>query len=221
MGVEMDEDVTVTVNADTAPFQAALENLQKLAGGFGSQLTNALKGAVVSGRDLDETLRRVGLSLAGMALNQGLKPLESLAGSLVSKLAGGLLPFAQGGVPGRFMPFAEGGVASLPAARIAPFADGGVPGRVVPFAAGGVVSAPTFFPAAGALGLMGEAGPEAIMPLRRGADGKLGVAAGEGGAAPVQVVFQVNATDAASFRKSEAQITGLLARAVSRGARKL
>lgn len=190
----MDDDaVTVTVNADTAPFQAALENLQKLAGGFGNQLTNALKGAVVSGRDLDETLRRVGLSLAGMAVNQGLKPLESLAGSLVSKLAGGLLPFA----------------------------DGGVPGRVVPFAAGGVVSAPTFFPAAGALGLMGEAGPEAIMPLRRGADGKLGVAAGEGNTAPVQVVFQVNATDAASFRKSEAQITGMLARAVSRGARKL
>ena len=68
------------------------------------------------------------------------------------------------------------------------------------------------------VGLMGEAGPEAILPLQRSADGRLGVAAGGGGAA-VNVVFNVTATDAASFRKSEAQITGMLARAVSRGTR--
>jgi len=51
-------------------------------------------------------------------------------------------------------------------------------GRVVPFANGGVVSSPTYFPMAGnQTGLMGEAGAEAIMPLRRGSDGKLGVTA--------------------------------------------
>lgn len=49
-------------------------------------------------------------------------------------------------------------------------------GRVVPFANGGVVTAPQFFPMSGGrTGLMGEAGPEAIMPLKRGPDGKLGV----------------------------------------------
>jgi lambda family phage tail tape measure protein len=37
------------------------------------------------------------------------------------------------------------------------------------------------FPFAKGIGLMGEAGPEAIMPLKRGADGKLGVAGGSGG----------------------------------------
>lgn len=48
-------------------------------------------------------------------------------------------------------------------------------GNVVPFANGGVVSAPQFFPMAGGrAGLMGEAGPEAIMPLAR-VNGKLGV----------------------------------------------
>ena len=48
-------------------------------------------------------------------------------------------------------------------------------GNVVPFANGGVVSAPQFFPMSGSrLGLMGEAGPEAIMPLAR-VNGKLGV----------------------------------------------
>jgi phage-related minor tail protein len=53
----------------------------------------------------------------------------------------------------------------------------------MPFANGGVVSSPTFFPMAGRnTGLMGEAGPEAIMPLAR-INGKLGVrmAGGSGG----------------------------------------
>jgi phage-related minor tail protein len=92
---------------------------------------------------------------------------------------------------------------------------------VVPFASGGVVSAPTYFPMQGGrMGLMGEAGAEAILPLQRGADGRLGVATGNGGGG-VNVVFNVTAQDASSFRKSEAQITGMLARAVSRGSRTL
>lgn len=58
------------------------------------------------------------------------------------------------------------------------FADGGVisKGNVVPYANGGIVGGPTLFPMVGGkTGLMGEAGPEAIMPLKRGKDGKLGV----------------------------------------------
>lgn len=188
----MVEDVTVSINADIAPFQAALDNLEKLSDRFGAQLTGALKGAAVSGRELDDVLRRIGLNLAGMALQEGLKPLQSLTGSLFSGLLGGL-------------------------AGILPFAKGGVPG-VVPFASGGVVSAPSYFPMGRSLGLMGEAGPEAILPLQRSSDGRLGVAA-SGGGAPVNVVFNVSTPDAASFRKSEAQITGMLARAVSRGTR--
>ena len=46
------------------------------------------------------------------------------------------------------------------------------------FAYGGIVNRPTLFPFAKGVGLMGEAGPEAIMPLKRGKDGKLGVAGG-------------------------------------------
>ena len=191
----MAEDVTVAIRADTAPFQMALANLEKLSDNFGTQLAGALKGAAVNGRELDDVLRRVGLNLAGMALAQGLKPLQSLGGSLFSSLLGGL-------------------------SGVLPFAGGGVPGRVVPFASGGVVSTPSYFPLGGAVGLMGEAGSEAILPLRRGTDGALGVAA-SGGGAPVNVVFNVTAQDAASFRKSEAQITGMLARAVSRGSRTL
>ena len=52
--------------------------------------------------------------------------------------------------------------------------------KIVPFAYGGIVNKPTLFPMANGAGLMGEAGPEAIMPLRRGRDGKLGVEASGG-----------------------------------------
>lgn len=58
------------------------------------------------------------------------------------------------------------------------FAQGGAfaGGSVIPFAAGGVVASPTTFAMSGGrTGLMGEAGPEAIMPLARGRDGRLGV----------------------------------------------
>ena len=189
----MAEDVTVRISADTQPFQDALQNLEKLSASFGSQLTGALKSAVVSGKDLDEILRRIGLNLAGLALEQGLKPLQSLAGGLVSSLLGGL-------------------------SGLLPFAKGGVPGHVVPFASGGVVSSPSYFPVGRNVGVMGEAGPEAILPLQRSADGRLGVAT-NGGGSSVNVVFNVTTPDASSFRKSEAQVTGLLARAVSRGTR--
>ena len=47
-----------------------------------------------------------------------------------------------------------------------------------PFARGGVIDRPTVFPFASGVGLMGEAGPEAIMPLKRNSRGELGVAAG-------------------------------------------
>lgn len=104
-----------------------------------------------------------------------IKPLvDSLAKSF-SGLFGGL--FATGGVFGvnGVMPYAKGGV----------FGSGGV----TAFANGGVVSSPTIFPFANGVGLMGEAGPEAIMPLKRTPSGDLGVIAqGAGGGTPVNVV---------------------------------
>ncbi|CAK7255330.1 MULTISPECIES: phage tail tape measure protein [unclassified Shinella] len=94
----------------------------------------------------------------------------------------------------------------------------GLLGGATPFAKGGVVASPTYFGTGGGLGLMGEAGAEAILPLKRGPDGALGVA-GEGGG--TRIVFNVTAQDAASFRKSEGQIAAMLTRAVGRGQRSL
>jgi hypothetical protein len=89
----------------------------------------------------------------------------------------------------------SGGVGSLisTVASLFGFAKGGAFQGGVPikaFASGAVVASPTFFPLRGAMGLMGEAGPEAIMPLRRGRDGRLGVAASGGEAR--QVIYQYN-----------------------------
>lgn len=96
---------------------------------------------------------------------------------------------------------------------------GGVLGKVSPFAAGGIVNSPTLFPMRGGTGLMGEAGAEAIMPLARGGDGKLGVRMNGGGATNVTV--NIATPDAASFRQSQSQVASVVARAVSRGQRNL
>lgn len=182
-----EEKINVAINADTGGLERTLRELTNMSERFGTVLTGALKGAIVSGKGLDDVLRQVAGRIAGMALDAGLKPLQQLAGSFLQNLLSGALPFAKGGV--------------------------------VPFASGGVVARPTYFPAGGRLGLMGEAGPEAIMPLTRGPDGRLGVAAA-GQSAAVNVTFNVTAADADSFRKSEAQVTAMLARAVSRGVRR-
>ena len=73
----------------------------------------------------------------------------------------------------------------------------------------------------GGTGLMGERGAEAIMPLARGPDGKLGVAAAGQGQRPVSVTVNIATQDAQSFQRSEAQVSAALARAVMRGQRSL
>jgi lambda family phage tail tape measure protein len=77
----------------------------------------------------------------------------------------------------------------------APSANGNAFGAngIIPFAKGGIVNSPTLFPFAKGTGLMGEAGPEAIMPLQRGANGKLGVLA-SGGGGDISVVVNVDAS---------------------------
>lgn len=93
----------------------------------------------------------------------------------------------------------------------------GLLSHVQPFAKGGIVSGPTNFATRGGMGLMGEAGPEAIMPLARGADGRLGIQAG--GGRPVTVVMNITTPDVQGFARSQSQIAEQAARALSRGQR--
>jgi hypothetical protein len=73
---------------------------------------------------------------------------------------------------------------------------------------GRVVSSPTVFPFANGIGLMGEAGPEAILPLKRGRDGKLGITSSNGGSMQTVNVYQTNNIDSRSDKASIMQ--GLL-----------
>ena len=75
-------------------------------------------------------------------------------------------------------------------------------GQVQYFANGGVVSSPTAFRHSGGLGVMGEAGPEAIMPLKRNSQGKLGVqvSGGSSGNVSIQQNFHISANGDESVR---------------------
>ncbi|MCF4097940.1 phage tail tape measure protein [Maritalea mediterranea] len=90
--------------------------------------------------------------------------------------------------------------------------------KVEPFAKGGVLNAPTFFPMQGNIGLAGEAGPEAILPLKRNSRGQLGVAS-DAGQAPIMISMTVNTNNAHSFAQAEAEISAGLLGAIKRGQR--
>jgi len=112
--------------------------------------------------------------------------LRQIASSMLQKLIFGWLPFEKGGVINK--------------------------GKLQPFARGGIVASPTIFPMANGAGLMGEAGPEAIMPLKRTSSGDLGVKAE--GAGVTNITMNINAVDANSFvqmlRRNKATITSLV-----------
>ena len=82
--------------------------------------------------------------------------------------------------------------------EVVPSAKGNVFARnkIVPYAYGGIVNRPTIFPMANGAGLMGEAGPEGILPLKRGKDGKLGVIAQGGGVGNIVVNVDASGTSA-------------------------
>ena len=143
-------------------------------------------------------MKSLALRLSDLAVRLAFKPLTSALGSGLESLLSGLTNIG-----------ASASSASVAAAS----------GAIKPFATGGVIGTPTYFPMiGGGVGLAGEAGPEAIMPLKRGPDGRLGVAGSGGGNV---ITVQIATPDADSFRCSETYITGQIARAVARGQRSL
>lgn len=131
------------------------------------------------------------------------------AASSISGLLGG---FGGGGDTGGFEQGFGGGQQSalgnvFRGRELVPFAKGGA---VSDYSNNGFFDRPTLFPMAnGAAGIAGEAGTEAIFPLKRGGDGKLGVAASGVGQQIVNnttVRMTVNTPDADSFRRSDRQI---------------
>lgn len=167
-----------------------------LSSSIGRGLRRAFDGLIFDGMKLSEALSEVAQTISASAYSIALRPVQNALGSAIAEGVNGLLS--------GLLPFANGAAFSQ--------------GRVMPFAKGGVVSGPVSFPMLGGAGLMGEAGPEAILPLARGADGRLGVQAG-GGGRTVNVVMNVTTPDVAGFARSQSQIAAQINRALARGSR--
>ena len=182
-------DTLDKLSLQTEQLRANMTDLSRLADSFGTRLVSAFSGAVIHGRKLSGVLKGLTLSLAQTALSQALRPL----GNLVGGLFGSIIGSARGNV-----------VAG---------------GRIMPFAGGGIVNSPVLFPMRGGYGLMGEAGPEAIVPLARGRDGKLGIRGG--GSGGVNVTVNISTPDIQGFQRAQSQVAAMMARAVSRGQRNL
>lgn len=192
----------------TAAFEAELARMQEslshtnrgvgtLSRSMGSGLRSAFDGLVFDGLKLSSALKSVANSIVNATYTAAIRPVQNQLGGMI---AGGIE-----GLIGAVTPFAKGGAFTQ--------------GRVMPFANGGVVSRGTYFPMQGGTGLMGEAGPEAILPLARGADGRLGVKTDGGGARPVNVVMNINTPDVQGFARSQSQIAADMTRMLSRGQR--
>lgn len=188
------DGISVSIDADLSDFRREIAEADKLARGFGASFSRALDQALVRGKSFSEVIRSLGLRLSSLALNAAFKPIEQGLAGAFQNLFGGITGSGEGG--GSFL------------------------NGAVPFAKGGVVATPSYFSMGNALGVAGERGAEAILPLARGADGRLGVRA-ETSRAPLAVNVNVSAQDVASFRRSEAYLSGMIARAVARGERNL
>ena len=86
--------------------------------------------------------------------------------------------------------------------------------KIVPYAMGGIVNQPTIFPMQNGMGLMSEAGPEAIMPLKRGKDGKLGVASTGGGLGNITVNVDASNSSVQGDDGNSRQLGELIAAAI-------
>jgi hypothetical protein len=192
-------DMAAGFDSELQRVRAALAETGKdvvtLERGLSKGLRRAFDGVAFDGMKLSDALEVVARSMIQTTYSAAIKPITNQVGGLLAQGVGsivdGILPFANGGS------FAQG--------------------RVMPFANGGIVSGPTTFPMRGGMGLMGEAGPEAIMPLARGPDGKLGVRGGAGGA--VNVVMNITTPDVQGFSRSQGQIAAQMNRALGRGNR--
>jgi hypothetical protein len=149
----------------------AIRVSQSIGDAVGNALTNGITGLIEGTTTAKEVFSSFLKDIGQILMQEAAKMIATYIAIGIAKQFAGLFGGGAGGakppLPGSF---------PLMAAKGAYF-DGGT----AYFAKGGVVSSPTLFQFAdgGAMqtGLMGEAGPEAIMPLKRGPDGKLGVAA--------------------------------------------
>ncbi len=176
---------TQAQQANTAVTNSVGLSWKNISNTISSQLSYALTTPLQEGENAFERLGNVALNvisqIAQAWLSNSLNNLFSGSGGGGKSSAGGLLGTI-GGLAGSFFGPIGSAVGGFFGNTIGKLfnANGNafVNGHLQPFANGGVVSSPTMFPMSGnRTGIMGEKGAEAIMPLKRAANGQLGVQA--------------------------------------------
>lgn len=147
---------------------ARQERVRDMAKEVGDMFTQSFEDAIFGAESFRESLRKLAMQLAKLLFRETIG--KGIA-KLVGTIAGSFIP--GGGAAGA----AFGGTLAGFAANGAVLSNGRM---ITAFARGGVVDQPTLFPMSNGSGVMGEAGPEAIMPLQRLSNGKLGVASSGG-----------------------------------------
>jgi len=164
------------------PINQIITGAEQIGTAFSESFTGLINGSMTAQESLGNFFRNIGNYFLDMASKMIAKYIEMQIIGLAQKF----LPGMFGGIFGPSGPTNYSGAFASPLGfgnQYSYSANGNVFAQngIVPFANGGIVDRPMMFPFAKGIGLMGEAGPEAIMPLKRGADGKLGVAGGSGG----------------------------------------
>jgi tape measure domain-containing protein len=208
----------VNVKKELRDLQDPVNQIKNLATGIGDAFGNSFGSAITGSSSVREALsnlfRDIGNLFADMVSRIIAKAIEAQILQGAQGSGGGLFGFIGSALFGGLGGSLSGGGASFGGGYFDPltglgaagpnfgFAKGGgfAKNNIVPYATGGIVDSPTLFKFANGgttrTGLMGEAGPEAILPLRRTASGDLGViAAGgnRGGGIVNQVTVNVDA----------------------------
>jgi tape measure domain-containing protein len=179
-----------------------LRRIRTFADDVGEAFARNFEDAILHVKSFGDAMRSLLEDISRLVIRQTVT--APLAG-LVSQLTGGFLNMFGGG---GFNPVAAGSQAAVGAGFSAASAIAPIP----KFASGGVFNSPHgFMYGGGRMGVLGERGPEAVMPLSRTADGRLGVAGGGGSTVNVNVY---GVQDVAGFKASERQIAARMARAV-------
>lgn len=197
--------------------QDELSGVKELTDAMADSFATAFEEFVTGSASAEDAFKKLAGTIIKELIRIELQNASSGKGSLIGSLfkgLGGLFGLGGGGGFGGATALASG----VPAAQslgVLGFAKGGAfsNGNVTPFARGGVVNRPTIFPMANGAGLMGEAGPEAVMPLTRGPDGKLGVAGG-GTSVNVNIINQAGAE--VETRQNGPDIDVIIRQAVAR-----
>jgi len=165
------------------PINMAVTGANAIGNAFGQAFQSVMTGAQSAQEALSNAFKAIGEAFIQMAAEIIAKQLAMIAFQAILRAFGGSSSFGFSGAGPAQLPGGAGFAQGFSMPSILGNANGNAFAKngIQPFATGGIVTRPTFFKYAkgGEMqnGLMGEAGPEAIMPLKRGADGKLGVTA--------------------------------------------